>query len=78
MANIVRDGEMPQRKIISGDYEYVLYPDYNVQELATAGWGILRIDKSDANDEKYQWANGSKLKNNAADSLASLTYKNLL
>ena len=78
MANTVRDGEMPHEIVTVGDLTYILYPDYSVADKTVAGWAIKRIDSTDANGVTIQWANGTKTKNNAANDLAGLTYKNLV
>ncbi len=77
MANTVKSGEGPARVIASGNYTYLLYPDFGITVLSEAGWAVKRIDESDANDVKIQWAGGSIDKVYPADNLSGLTYKNL-
>jgi len=76
MAN-VKENESAARIITDGNYKYMLYPDFGVNDLATPKWGIQRADITDPDDIIFGWAEGSKDKRFAANALSSLTYKNL-
>jgi len=76
--NTVKTGESPQRVITSGSKTYLLFPDYGVTDLATAGWAIKRIDETSATDVTIMWAEGSLDKKFAANNLAALTFSNIL
>lgn len=74
----VRDGEEPTRFQTEGDKLYLLFPDYGVNDLSVAGWGIKCYDSTDPDDVIMGWANGSRAKVNKADNLSSLTFTNIV
>jgi hypothetical protein len=80
--NTVKSGETPARIKTVGDYTYLCFPDYGINDLDAAGWAIKRIDSTDSDDVIITWANGSLDKVlNAADVIAGtevVTWKNIV